>query len=530
MRNNLNKIVKASFGGKIEKKAADYRLSLIHVVNNLIKNNPTSEVRVIFETLLNIQHLLYMSSNERTNTTVLKLHACLFKHCLAIKKLVGKTPKNTKFYGKYFHALTRHSPDYYRIVAGSTLHTEKEERTFTKVKAHTNNSSNRHAQHIINNVFVRTAVDNRAKRVATRRLESKISKEYQELQEKPSNTFVSFKTIEKYPFQYQAFLESIADFLIEGNAFWEETNNGVVFFDTVPSQNVSTKTLHHFRSFTAKKEEDYVKECWVKCLENPNSLIPAIKIKANDEGLIQHLGSLNYFNVSNVEINSDIPNQSIVSFSLAPIENNLNLTPIVNDIGALDMDASSIISTNEKQDSSFLINTSPLKSPLISSAGPSRMSSTPMAPCKLFSNKHKVIPSTKKHQEEILEVVPVVEQLPAAKNYGNSALMLIELFGEKEEISLFDESKKKLKSLARSKVKPHVQLQLKYEKVISHFEVILKNKKEKLLDKVKYIELNSIKNNKCSSLVPTDILGAESYSSLKKHLRYIDSLQREFKL
>ena len=249
--------------GKTEKKTADYRLSLVHVVSYLMKNQPHTDLLKIFETILNIQHILYMPYNKRTNETVLRLHTDIFKHVISIKNVIGSTSKNTKFFGKYFHALTRHATDYYRIVPGSTIHTEKEERTFTKIKSITNATSNRHAQHIINNLFVRVSVsDKREKKSTSQRIENKISKQFQNLQEAPTNTIVSFQTIKKYHTQYQSFLESIADFLLEGNVYWEELPDGIRFFDHMQSQNVSNKHIHHFRSFTAKEEASYVKECW----------------------------------------------------------------------------------------------------------------------------------------------------------------------------------------------------------------------------------------------------------------------------
>ena len=99
------------------------------------------------------------------------------------------------------------------------------------------------------------------KKMASRRLEKKISKEAENLMDTQRNTFISFQTIKKYPFQYQSLLESIADFLIEGNAYWEELHDGIKFFDNIPSHNLSHKQIHHFRSFTAKKEATYVKQC-----------------------------------------------------------------------------------------------------------------------------------------------------------------------------------------------------------------------------------------------------------------------------
>ena len=41
------------------------------------------------------------------------------------------------------------------------------------------------------------------------------------------NSIVSFDIIEKYPWEYQALLEKIADFLSFYNDFWKEVDNGV---------------------------------------------------------------------------------------------------------------------------------------------------------------------------------------------------------------------------------------------------------------------------------------------------------------
>ena len=60
-------------------------------------------------------------------------------------------------------------------------------------------------------------------------------------------------------------------------------HDGIKFFDNIPLHNLSHKQIHHFRSFTAKEEATYVKQCWFKCLESANSLIPAEKIKVDKE-------------------------------------------------------------------------------------------------------------------------------------------------------------------------------------------------------------------------------------------------------
>ena len=90
----MNEIIKASSNGKIEKKAVDYRLSLVHVVGYLMKNDPRSKVLTLFKSLLNIQHLLYMSYERRNNETILSFHLRLFRHIIAIKDIVGSTLLN----------------------------------------------------------------------------------------------------------------------------------------------------------------------------------------------------------------------------------------------------------------------------------------------------------------------------------------------------------------------------------------------------------------------------------------------------
>ena len=66
------------------------------------------------------------------------------------------------------------------------------------------------------------------------------------------------------------------------------------FFDNIPSHNLTFKQIRHYRSFTAKEEPTYVKQCCYKCLDNANSIIPAEKIKVDNEE--KKLKTLNYFN------------------------------------------------------------------------------------------------------------------------------------------------------------------------------------------------------------------------------------------
>ena len=75
------------------------------------------------------------------------------------------------------------------------------------------------------------------------------------------NTLISFQWIRTFPHQYQHFLERLSDFLLDGENWWSETNEGVDFADVTPVQPSKTNTLvqqFHFRSNTVKTVQTYI--------------------------------------------------------------------------------------------------------------------------------------------------------------------------------------------------------------------------------------------------------------------------------
>ena len=54
---------------------------------------------------------------------------------------------------------------------------------------------------------------------------------YVEIRKNFKNTFLTFKWIEKCKRQYECFLKSIADFLVDSGIWWEKNKNGVEFFN-----------------------------------------------------------------------------------------------------------------------------------------------------------------------------------------------------------------------------------------------------------------------------------------------------------
>ena len=177
-----------------------------------------------------------------------------------------------KFFGKYYHALVTHACDQYRILDGRTSNTEREERTFSFAK--------KISDDVISNIFIRAQV--RESFLGSNNImrdEAQISKMYEPIKLKLENSCITFEIIDKYPFEYQALLEKIADYLEDG-LFWIEVENGVLFNDITPVD--SDKKIHHFRKYTVCDELQYVAICWQNCLKNCDKLIPAFKIKVED--------------------------------------------------------------------------------------------------------------------------------------------------------------------------------------------------------------------------------------------------------
>ena len=84
-------------------------------------------------------------------------------------------------------------------------------------------------------------------------------------------------------------------FPCEERVYWTELINGIQFKDIKVVE--SKKEVHHFRSYSVCSELDYVQSCWEKlCLQNPDKLIPAFKVKIEDHAGIPSIRILKTLN------------------------------------------------------------------------------------------------------------------------------------------------------------------------------------------------------------------------------------------
>ena len=127
----------------------------------------------------------------------------------------------------------------------------------------------------------------------TNSIETKFSSLYAPFKKVQQNTAIPFSFLKRYYRDYQALLESIADYLIEGrSSWWRETEKEIELFDS-KNENIK-KSIHYFWSATLKEEEKWVQDCWLVCLDDKHSLIPAFKIYVDESE--EELSTLNFFN------------------------------------------------------------------------------------------------------------------------------------------------------------------------------------------------------------------------------------------
>ena len=270
-------------------RGSDYRKGAILILLALQESQPRSPLTVVLETAVEICEILYSGPEKRTPKTVLRLHNLTFVHAKLCAEVFGtpKTMTKRKMFGRYFHALTAHSPLVNRIISLCLLNTEVEERMFGQCKQITRSSSNQHTNHIITNILVRLKCEEQRKERATsivHKQESEVSKLAQSLPPK-KNILIPRQWIENTPIHYQAHLERMGDYLLQGpGIWWRYVDVGVEFFDIeTPSSHPPTPSLHHFRTTSLSDVDMYLLTKWEKCLEE-NVQLPAKYIRTYAAG------------------------------------------------------------------------------------------------------------------------------------------------------------------------------------------------------------------------------------------------------
>ena len=373
----------------------------------------------------------------------MRLISTSFLHVLFLKiNIEGnvKSATERKFSGIYYHNLIRHSCEQYQVFSGRSANTEKEEATFNTLKTFTNLTSNHDPQNVIFNSLVRLQAKEILAAGENEYDKNEIfSSSYQPIKSSFSNTLILLNWIKTYPSSYQVMSELLANLLIADKKCWKETKNGVLVFD-LNIRGTDIK-LHHFRSSSiVGVSRMYLLDCWNKYGLNPNSLIPAHKIKIYNESTNKYetktLQTSTFFKNSSTENSLQVTATESSNTSTCFKEVSKNETRTL--LRKHDSNMNESLPDFSIIESSISINKA-LNVPLIDTVG-----------CNLFQQGDLTLTSTlapktqKLHcTNSIICIKPITEN---HETFSNTTKGLIKIFGEQEYILEYDKRRKMLKS------------------------------------------------------------------------------------
>ena len=166
-------------------------------------------------------HQHQSTGQSQSAQSVLHLHNISFVHARADLFFQPKTVTTRRMFGRYFHALTTHAPLLYRLIPLCLLNVEFEKHMFGQCKAITRNTSSQHTSHIISNILLRIDSENKAPDCGIHTIALKLARVLP-----PKLTWLQTSLV-----HYQAHLERISDYLLEGpSMWWQYVDDGVEFF------------------------------------------------------------------------------------------------------------------------------------------------------------------------------------------------------------------------------------------------------------------------------------------------------------
>lgn len=287
----ITEAIALSLKGKESKRCVDYRIALIKTASIAHQSGVVSPNALLtLDSLVEMQRILYSDDNNRSVHQLLRYYNQAWYHGMLLYDYITSNPKKLtlrKMFGVYFHNLTAHAGDMLRIISGQSANAERQERIFNSIKRITKNTSNYHSGHIVPNLFIRLQAEKEMglKGNDVQRQQAHVANLSKSLP-KPVNTLIPISFIKKHPREWQAHLQHISDFLLEGEGvWWSQTQENIEFYDVskYPDPLLHGPAQHHFRSSNLKRETDYMKSCWEKCIEEKKTIpIHEIRTKQPD--------------------------------------------------------------------------------------------------------------------------------------------------------------------------------------------------------------------------------------------------------
>eukprot|EP00731_Ephydatia_muelleri_P009736 Em0005g322a len=276
VKTELHKI-QAAVLSKDTLRGCDYRKAMILMYLKTKEIQPDSMLCKVFQTAVQISKILYASEAKRTPKSILNLHNIAFYHAYLCAKLflAPKHMTRRKLFGRYFHALTTHSPLLYRIICLRSLNTEIQERMFSQVKQISKTTSNQSTDNIVTNAIKRLHYEEDSKHEDTIAVQESEIEKLAKVTGPFTNTCFTIEIMKSA--SYQSHIERISDYLVCGpGVWWKTTNDGVEFFDGDFEDDYRDvgPTMHHFRSSSLVDIDALLLEQWEQCITE-NIQLPA---------------------------------------------------------------------------------------------------------------------------------------------------------------------------------------------------------------------------------------------------------------
>ena len=268
-REKCNDLLRAKLGAKVS--GADMRCTVILLYNLLTKENANPWVLQLLHSIIKVSQILYL--DEESPKQVLSLYNNAWLHMELCKDLIP-TPHSIskrKMYGIYLHALTSHAPQQYEIVCQKSINAENQERLFGQARRTAEATSNRHPENIIFTVLLRLQAKKELGKIlhSVNEADSQVSKAAANLSafkgSKFSKCFVEYRL-----HSWQAHLERISPFLLEGEGVWWREFNGIYYFmdgDDDPNYHSQGPTLLHFTTSSLDDVVNRHKKSWKQILD-----------------------------------------------------------------------------------------------------------------------------------------------------------------------------------------------------------------------------------------------------------------------
>ena len=153
----------------------DYRKATILLTFE--KVSPNSDLHLLFSTTAQISEVLYSRETSRSQKKILRFHNLSFQHAVqcidAFHTPTGITKQ--RMFGRHFHSHSVHAPILYWQVALRSLSAELQQRLFNTCNDITNTTSNRQANTVLNNIFIRVQSESKLASNTLQKQEGKIS-------------------------------------------------------------------------------------------------------------------------------------------------------------------------------------------------------------------------------------------------------------------------------------------------------------------------------------------------------------------